>query len=233
VARGARPRKAIEVNRLFSLSCRRYALAVGSLGMLPLGWAAWTLIVHPPPATWYLLAGIALLSGALCIRIPSMQATISVSEGFIFAAALLFGPAAATVIVAIDGAVVSISGRSRSGIRLLFGVGEPAISVCLASLLFYELAGVPPLWHRAVPLGPLVLPLVAMTLTYFALNTVLAGTAVWLDAGGNPAVMLRQHVPQVALDFSASIGLAAALVQTNGDLTLSALVVLVPMMLSS
>ena len=38
---------------------------------------------------------------------------------------------------------------------------------------------------------------------------------------------------QVALDFSVSIGLAAALVQTNGNLTLSALVILVPMLLSS
>jgi putative nucleotidyltransferase with HDIG domain len=233
VARIARLRQGIEMNRLLRSRCHAYALAVGSLGMLPLGWAAWTLVVHPPPATWYMLAGLALLSGALCIRIPSMQATISVSEGFIFTAALLFGPAAATVIVAIDGAVVSLSGRGRSAIRVLFGIGEPAISVCLASMLFYGLAGVAPLWHHTMPFGPLVLPLVAMTLTYFALNTVLAGTAVWLDTGGDPAVMLRQHAPQVALDFSVSLGLAAALVQTNGNLTLSALVILVPMLLSS
>ena len=82
------------MNRLPRSRCHA-ALAVGSLGMLPLGWAAWTLVVHPPPATC-VLAGLALLSGALCIRIPSMQASISVSEGFIFTAALLFGPAAAT-----------------------------------------------------------------------------------------------------------------------------------------
>ena len=223
----------MHVTKPFSSRCRGYGLAVGSLGMVPLGWAVWALFTSPPPLTWYLLAGIALFSGPLCIRIPSMQATISVSEGFIFTAALLFGPAAATVIVAIDGLVVSVWSQKRSAIRMLFGIGEPAISVCIASLLFYQLAGVPPLWQHSVPLAPLVPPLVAMTLTYFALNTVLAGTAVWLDTGGNPAEMLRQHVPHLALDFSISIALAAALVQTNGNLTLSALVILVPMLLST
>ena len=221
------------MNRTFSSACRTYALTVGAIGMVPLTWAVATLIAHPPHSAWYLIAGIALLSGPLSIRIPSMQATISVSEGFIFTAALLFGPAAATVVAAIDGLAISLWSRHRSGIRMLFGVGEPAISVCAASLLFYQLAGVPPLLHQSMPLGPLALPLLALAATYFALNMVLAGAAVWLDAGGDRVAMLRQHLPHMALDLGVSMSLAAALVQTSGNLTLSMLVILVPMLLSS
>src|SRR5918994_1484886 len=189
--------------------------------------------MQPPHPALYLLVGMAILSGPLCIRIPSMQATISVSEGFIFTAALLFGPAAATVIAAIDGLAVSVWSKKRSAVRTLFGVAEPAISVCLASLLFYRLAGVPPLLHQSMPFAPLILPLLALMLAYFGLNTLLAGTAVWLDTGGAPLTMLRQHLPHVALDFSVSLSLAAALVQSSGNLTLAALVVLLPMLLAS
>src|SRR5918994_6936204 len=189
--------------------------------------------MQPPHPALYLLVGMAILSGPLCIRIPSMQATISVSEGFIFTAALLFGPAAATVIAAIDGLAVSVWSKKRSAIRTLFGVAEPAISVCLASLLFYRLADVPPLLHQSTPFAPLILPLLALTLAYFGLNTLLAGTAVWLDTGGAPLTMLRQHLPHLALDFSVSLSLAAALVQSSGNVTLAALVVLLPMLLAS
>ena len=213
--------------------CRVYAIVVALAGLLPLGWAAWTLVTHPPHLTWYLLAALTLLSGPLSIRLPSMQATISVSEGIIFTSALLLGPAAATAIVAIDGLVVSMWSSKRSAIRILFGVGEPAISVCLASLLFYQLAGVPPLLQQSVPLTQVLLPLVAMTLAYFALNTVLAGTAVWLDTGMAPMVLLRQHLTRVLLDFSVNMSLAAALVQASGNPTLSAVVILAPMLLAS
>lgn len=229
----AHPFPVVHVSRDLSLTCRRYVVAIGTLGLLPLIWAVSQLAIHPPHAAWYLLAGMAILSGPLSIRMPSVQATISVSEGFIFSSVLLFGPAAATVIAVIDGLAVSLWSSKRSGIRVLFGVGEPAISVSLASLLFYQIANVSPLLHQSTPLTPLLLPLLCLTLTYFGLNTLLAGTAVWLDVGGSPRAMLRRHLPHVALDFTVSLSLVAALVQTSGNLTLSAVVVLVPMLLAS
>ena len=221
------------MKRSLSRICHNYVLAVGIAGMVPLGWAVWDFIAHPPTLTWYLLAALALLSGPLSIRLPSLKATISVSEGFIFAAALLFGPAAATVIAVIDGLAVSLWSNKPSTIRILFSIGEPAISVCAASLLFYQVAGVPPLLYQLTPFASLILPLLVLTLAYFALNTVLAGAAVWLENGADPRLLLRQHVPHMALHFSVSLSLAAALVQTNGNITLAAIVVLLPMLLAS
>ena len=129
------------MNHNLSSAGRTYVLSVGSIGMLPVAWAVWSLVAHPPHLAWCLLAGLAFLNGPLSIRIPSMRATISVSEGVFFTAALVFGPAAAIVVAAIDGLAVSLWSRKRSGIQTLFGVGEPAISLCLASSLFFELAG--------------------------------------------------------------------------------------------
>lgn len=221
------------MNHNLSPACRTFVLSVGSIGMLPVAWAVWSLVLQPPHPAWYLLAGLALLNGPLSIRIPSMRASISVSEGALFTSALMFGPAAATVVAAIDGLAVSLWSRKRSAIQTLFGVGEPAISVFLASWLFYRLADVPPLLHHVTPFVPLLLPLLALTLVYFSLNTLLAGTAVWLDVGGAPLALLRQHLPNLALDVSVSLSLAAAVIQMSGSPALAALVVLVPMLLAA
>jgi len=219
--------------RGLSPACRGYAIAIGAAGVLPIAWAAWTLATNHPHPAWYLVAGLAVLCGPLCVRIPSIHATISVSEGFIFTAALLFGPAAATAIAVVDGLAVSLWSTRRSILQTLFGTGEPALCVSLASLLFYRLAGVPPLLHHPTPFSQLAIPLVALTAAYFILNTALAGTAVWLENGGTPSAVLKQHLRHVALEFCVSLALASALAQTSGNLMSVAMVIVIPMLLAS
>ena len=66
-------------------------------------------VVHFEPLgyQWYILAALALLSGSATVQLPSVPASISVSETFVFAAVLLFGSAAGTVTVALEGLVIS------------------------------------------------------------------------------------------------------------------------------
>ncbi len=222
-----------DVSSAISATCRKYVVTVGAIGLLPIAWAVGRVIAQPPHPLWYVAAALALLSGPLCIRIPSMQATISVSEGVIFTSALLFGPAAATVVAVIDGLAVSLWSRKRTRVRLLFGIAEPAISVCLSALLFYQLAGVPPLLEQSSAFGPLVVPLLTLTTTYFLLNTLIAGAAVWLDTDVAPVALLRQHLPHMALDFCVSLSVCALLVQSHRDMTLTAVIVFGPMLLAS
>lgn len=94
--------------------CRAYVGAIVALGVVPLALAIWAVIERPLHGGWLLLAALSLLSGPLAIRIPSISATISVSEGFILAAGLLFGPAAATITAVLDGLGVSLWSRQRS-----------------------------------------------------------------------------------------------------------------------
>ena len=56
---------------------------------------------------WYVLAALTLVSGSATVKLPSIPATISISETFVFASVLLFGSAAGTVTVALDGLVIS------------------------------------------------------------------------------------------------------------------------------
>jgi putative nucleotidyltransferase with HDIG domain len=213
--------------------CRAYVTSVVALGTLPLVFTTLAAVQQPIHPGWLILAFLSLLSGPLAIRIPSIEATISVSEGFIIAAGLLFGPPAATLTAALDGLGVSLWNRHRSLRRTLFNVAEPAISVTIAMALFYSLSGISPLLYHTVAFQPLIAPLLAMTVVYFLLNTLLNALAVWLESGISPALLIRKHLSHLALDFCVSLSLGAVIVQTSANVTVAAVVVLVPMLLAS
>src|SRR5574338_14275 len=217
----------------FPRACRVYVAGVVAVGLVPLAIAAAAAVQQPIHPGWIILGVLSLLSVPLAIRIPSIEATISVSEGFIIAAGLLFGPAAGTLTAALDGLGVSLWNRHRSVRRTLFNLAEPAISVTVAMWLFYAISGASPLLYRAVPFQPLIAPLVAMTVVYFVLNTALNALAVWLESGMSPAVLLRKHLSHLTLDFCVTLSLGAVIVQTSANVTVAAILVLVPMLLAS
>src|SRR3989304_3148571 len=95
------------------------------------------LYVLPPHPTWLLLAALTLISGLFTITVPSVSATISVSETFIFTSVLLFGTPVATAIVAFEALLMS-SLRHRHDVRkVLFNMTEPALSIWIASKVFF------------------------------------------------------------------------------------------------
>jgi len=71
---------------------------------------------------FFMLAALTLLSGSATVRLPSVPATISISETFVFTSVLLFGPAAGATIVALDGLIISVWLAKR---RLVLPSGEP------------------------------------------------------------------------------------------------------------
>lgn len=221
------------MNAGFPRGCRAYVSAMVVLGAVPLGLALGNVIREPLHPGWLILAALSLLSGPLAIRIPSISATISVSEAFIFGAGLLFGPPAATITAALDGLGVSLWNRHRSLNRTLFNITEPAVSVTAAMWVFFSLSGATPLLHQHVAFQPLIVPLLALTIAYFSLNTLLLALAVWLETGTSPVVLFRKHLSHLALDFSVSLSLGAVIVQTSANVTVAAILVLVPMLLAS
>src|SRR6186997_1270250 len=116
------------------------------------------LYVRPVAYEWFVLAGLTLLSGSFTVKVPTIPARLSVSETFVFAAVLLFGPAAATTLVALDSLVISLwqFRSSRRVERVLFNFAAPAIAVWIAAQAFYGIAGVEPLARVPRPIFGLV-----------------------------------------------------------------------------
>src|SRR6266508_4358366 len=89
------------------LARRVYLGAVMAPGALVLGWSAVELISRPPGPLWLVLAALTVVSGAVTVRLPGFPISFSLSDTFTIMAALLFGPAAGALLVALDGLVLS------------------------------------------------------------------------------------------------------------------------------
>ena len=125
---------------------RAYVSVVVAAGSGVIIYALLQLSVDPPHHYWLLLAVLTLFSGPLAIRVHSIRTTISVSETFVFASVLLFGPAPAALTAALDGLMVSLWARHKNGYRTLFNIAEPAVSVWVAAQLFGSSQGSVQLW---------------------------------------------------------------------------------------
>ena len=90
---------------------RFYVVAVITAGTIMLADSVLQLMAHPPGSNWWLLLGLTLLSGSAVLKIPSASVNFSISDVFTLTSAVVFGPAAGAVTVAVD--CLAISYRLR------------------------------------------------------------------------------------------------------------------------
>src|ERR1041385_3804116 len=95
-----------------SVAGRMYVACVIAAGLATTSYSALELFVDHVSNQWLILAALTFFTGSFSVKVPSITARISVSEAFVFASVLLFGPAPATVIVAVDSFVISLDRKS-------------------------------------------------------------------------------------------------------------------------
>jgi putative nucleotidyltransferase with HDIG domain len=156
---------------------------------------------------------LTLLSGSFTVRIPGVSARLSVSDTFVFAAVLLFGPAAATMIVVLDTLVISFwLGRSSIPIsRVFFNVAAAAVAIWTASTGFYVVARIDPLSVTPQPVLSVVLPLFGLAALYFLLNSWLVAFAVSFQKGQAAFTIWKQNFLWLSLNYFSGASVAALL----------------------
>src|SRR5262249_20299356 len=162
------------------------------------------LAVHPIGWHWTVLALLTLVSGSATVRLPSLPATISVSETFVFTSVLLFGPSAGTLTVALDALVISFWSyrKGHPPYKILFNVCALPLTIWIAAHLFFVLAGVPPLVLNPAPIQirDLVAPLLVFTLVYFLLNSWIITFAIALERSLSPLRIWRENFVWLSLN---------------------------------
>lgn len=218
------------------LGARVYIAAVVLSGLGAVVESAYTLATRPMSPTWLVLAALALVSGSASVRLPSVAAAISVSETFVFASVLLFGPAPGTIIVALDAFVLSLwvgwTGHAEP-YRHLFNIAAPALSVWVAAQAFFALAAIPPLsqFEATVSLAHLAVPLLAFALIYFLLNSWLIAFAISLTEQTSAVAVWRNNLVWLSLNFFGGASVAALLVGYRGRFDPALLAIIVPILL--
>ena len=210
-----------------------FVFLVVAIGTAILVSAVVSLTVSPVNRYAFLLAMLIFASGRFRIKVPGRSATVSVSEVFIFASLLLFGPAPATVTVAIDGLYTSLTQRHRRLHRTLFNIAEPAISVWVAWYVFFAIANA--LASRSAPAAPaaVMLPTVAMAATYFFLNSTLTAIAVAVESCGSAYDVWRQHALYLAINSYAAASVATLAVRSPAGVDFAMIGLVAPLLVLS
>jgi diguanylate cyclase (GGDEF)-like protein/putative nucleotidyltransferase with HDIG domain len=217
---------------------RLYLVSVILAGSAVVVYSLHDLFANPVGFKWFILAGLTLLSGSFTVKVPTIPARLSVSETFVFAAVILFGPSAATMVVALDSLIISlwIFRSSRRAERVLFNFAAPAIAVWIAATVFFKVAGVPPLEVETRPIISLVFPLLILAVLYFLLNSWLIAFAVALEQRSSAFFVWRRNFLWLSLNYLSGASVAALLIpylQGTGYEFVRIIGVLLPLLLIS
>ena len=79
---------------------RTYVLGVIVAGTFAVVASFLEMLATPVSHEWFILAALTVVSGSATVKLPSIPASLSVSETFVFTSVLLFGPPAGTLTVA-------------------------------------------------------------------------------------------------------------------------------------
>jgi putative nucleotidyltransferase with HDIG domain len=193
------------------------------------------LTVHPASLNGYalLLALLTVVTSRFAIQMPGRPATVSVSEVFVFASVLLFGPAVPVLTVAIDGLSISLTQKDRRLYRALFNVAEPAMSTWAAAQAFFAVAGVAPGAPLSTATPAIVPAALAMAGVFFACNSGLTAIAVALENGTASYAVWRSHAWYLAVNYHAAASLATLAVSSGSRINFGFVGLVGPLLLLS
>jgi len=213
-----------------------YVTCVIAAGVAATTYSVLQLVIEPVSNQWLILAALTLLTGSFSVKIPSIAARISVSDAFVFASVLLFGPAPATVIVAVDCFVISLWLRdeNRSPVRSLFNLSAVALAIWLASQGFFWLVDVRPGdLNHLLPLETRLWQLFALASSYFLLNSWLVAIALGFEKRQGVVGLWWRNFPWFSLNYFGGVSVAALLVSYTRSVDLSAIGIIVPLLMIS
>jgi hypothetical protein len=219
-----------------------YVAAVFALGLAALVDALYTLQISPVPYLWIGLALLTIASDSVtAIKIPGLTAHVSPSEIFLFLIVLLFGGAPAVVTMAVGGLTFSLKQellkkREKKYDHAAFDLAEPALSIWVASKVYFWLSRMDPLWISGASVAQVALPALAMTAVYFVMNGGLNAVVEAGATGMSPFPLWRTYLRDVSVNYfsNASIAVVLAVNLSSGDVSdgLKVLLVIAPLVIT-
>jgi putative nucleotidyltransferase with HDIG domain len=182
------------------------------------------------PTQWLVFAALTFVSGRITLKLPSLDASFTVSEVFAFTSVLLFGPEAGAVTLALDSLVLAWHRRIPLD-KACFNFGNLTLAVWVSGTLFFHVSGAAPLFGHGGPSAALILPLALFASTYFIVNTGLIAVAIGFQSSASPLVIWRRHFMRLSPGYAASASLALLLVAALAQVHFAAIALLPPLLL--
>ena len=198
-------------------------------GGLVLARSAVALPHTPQPLACLGFIALMLLAGWFRLNFASVSATIGIDDTFLIATVLLFGTAPAALAVAGSALVFSIR-RKKPLRQLAFNIVALSVSIWVAGRAFFALAAVEPLAAAQAPIAPLVLPLIAMTIVFFAMNSGLTAIVVGLDNWQSPIDIWRRNFRWLWVGYLGAASVAFCLILLIQQRSVTAACMVLPLL---
>ena len=214
---------------------RAYVGGVSAIGLAVAVQSLAQLFLQSVDYQWAILAALTLLTGTFTVRIPGIPARLSVSDTFVFASVLLFGPAAGTITALLDALIISLRLRhhTREPFRVIFNVSAVALATRASGEVFFAVAGIQPYSIAHTPLAQILFPLFLFTLSYFLLNSWLVTLALALEQNRTPFTVWRQNFLWLSVNYFGGGSVAGLLVTQTREIDITTLGIIVPLLLIS
>jgi putative nucleotidyltransferase with HDIG domain len=212
-----------------------YVTAVIAAGAIVFAYSVRQLYAVPVSSQWFILAALTLLTGSFTIGMSPLPARVSVSETFVFASVLLFGPAAGTVTVVLESLVMSfwLLDTSRGSRRTLFNAAATALAIWTSGTAFYWFIGGGAHATQTVSFPTHFVALSIFTILYFLLNSWLVATAVALHSDSSPLKVWWPQFTWLSLNYFAGASAAALIVTYRQKVDTSTLLIIIPLLVVS
>ena len=211
-----------------------YVVCVFVLGLAALIDSLYGLWATGADYRWIGLAILTLLAGVFTIKVPALNASLSISETFLFFIVLFFGSAPAVVVVGLDGLSISLIRRRSQFRHAAFNLAEPTLSMWVASKVYYAMAGVGPLATGTATIADIALPALALSAVYFVMNSGLNALAVATESGSSPFSLWRKYFLGVSLNYFGGASIALLLAVNIGSAgVLSSVLAIAPLIIVS
>jgi putative nucleotidyltransferase with HDIG domain len=208
-----------------------YVGAVIILGAVVISHSSAALMRDPLGGEWVVLAALTLLTGSFSIKVPSVNARISVSEAFVIAAVLSFGLHVATVIVTLDSLILSswLRKSNRLPLRIMFNMAAGALAISSAVRVLEWLLPVHP--AASAPLDQLLVPVLLLAVSYFLINSWLIAIAVAYEQQSSASQIWRRNFLWFGLNYLGGASVAIVLVNFARNLNLAAVSAVIPLVI--
>jgi len=202
-----------------SAHARSYVIAVAVTGGAVLLASVRELSVADTDNRWFVLVILTLLTSSVTVKVPSVAATLSISEAFVFAAVILFGWPGGTVLASLDGLVISLwlhRRRPQPVYRLAFNATAPALATYLAYWIYAAL-GAPSVDAPDFHITQILLPVCGFAAAYFLANSFLIAAAIALEQGQSAIRVWRKNFTWLSINYFSGASMAALLVAFGGQ----------------
>ena len=179
------------------------------------------------PLEWFLFTTLVILTGSFTLNVSAINASISVADTFLIASTLLFGPAPATVALALDTFVLSWR-KGYPWRRVAFNAVAPALSLWVAGHVFFLITGAAPLAANDAKIGPLIPALFLLATIYFTLNSGLIAVAVGLESRRSPFKIWYDHFLWLSIGYFAAASVGLGLIVILRQVGLAAVAMMLP-----